>query len=599
MKLLRNFFLCFLCWFLIAGVAYYLFLPALNPHSIGFYLYVSIFCLLPAALLFLLSHIFSKSEKVKNISGKLSIAGFLLCVLIILFLLLAGWFNSSMFHAKKYASILPVTDFDFTEDIDEANALGKIALMDTDSARILGSRKIGSLSEVVSQFEVSEDYSQIDLNNAPAKVSALEYAGFFKYLANKSDGIPGYVKVDPVAQNADYITLNQGMIYVPSAYFQKDLMRHLRFLYPTKIFDYPHFEIDEEGMPFYIAPVIDYTVGLFGGETISGAVICNPVTGDCTYYDVDEIPSWADIIFNGDLLTQQYNWYGTLSGGFFNSIMAKKGCKTCTETTIDDNDDTLTINDYGYISKDGDIWIYTGVTSVNDDSSNIGFIMINERTAEAHYFSIAGADENSAMASAQGEVQEKGYTASFPSLINVDGQPTYVMVLKDSNGIVKLYAMVNVEQYNIVATAESLDSCFASYRRKLGGTGSGGDDLGTDSGTDSASDSEDGLGVDSASGLVNGSGADSSSSSTLTAGEPSSIPDYTQDDIKTRSFSIKNIQYVEINGNTYVYLTGNDDAIYKQRFADNEKLILLNLGDSVTAECVETEEGIFYIISIK
>jgi hypothetical protein len=407
----------------------------------------------------------------------------------------------------------------------------------------------------------------------------LEYAGFFKYLANKSDGIPGYVKVDPVAQNADYITLNKGMVYVPSAYFQKDLMRHLRFLYPTKIFCYPHFEIDEEGQPFYIAPVINYTIGLFGGETISGAVICDPVTGDCSYYDVDEIPSWADIIFDGDLLTQQYNWYGTLSGGFFNSIMAKKGCKTCTETTVDDGDDTVSMNDYGYISKDGDIWIYTGVTSVNDDSSNIGFIMVNERTAEAHYFSIAGADENSAMASAQGEVQEKGYTASFPSLINVDGQPTYVMVLKDSNGIVKLYAMVNVAQYNIVATSNSLDGCFASYRKKLDGTGSTGDED-----SDETNDSENN---------------ETSSIGTLNAGEQSFLPDYTQDDIETRSFSIKNIQYVEINGNTYVYLTGNDDAIYKQRFADNEKLVLLNLGDSVTGECVETGDGIFYIISME
>jgi hypothetical protein len=361
-------------------------------------------------------------------------------------------------------------------------------------------------------------------------------------------------------------------------------------------------------MPFYIAPVIDYTVGLFGGETISGAVICNPVTGDCTYYDVDEIPSWADIIFNGDLLTQQYNWYGTLSGGFFNSIMAKKGCKTCTETTIEDVDDTVSMNDYGYISKDGDIWIYTGVTSVNDDSSNIGFIMVNERTAEAHYFSIAGADENSAMASAQGEVQEKGYTASFPSLINVDGQPTYVMVLKDSNGIVKLYAMVNVEQYNIVATADSLDSCFASYRRKLGGTeldssleaASGdGSDLEASSETASGTASNSSSGSDGTNASVdNGLNAENSEVSSGAAFD-TGIPAYTQDDIVTRSFLIKSIQYVEINGNTYVYLTGNDDAIYKQRFADNEKLILLNLGDSVTGECVETENGVFYIIAME
>ena len=123
--------------------------------------------------------------------------------------------------------------------------------------------------------------------------------------------------------------------------------------------------------------------------------------------------------------------------------------------------------DYGYIAKDGDIWIYTGVTSVNDDASNIGFIMVNQRTQEAHAFAVPGADENSAMAAAEGEVQEKGYKASFPSLINVDGTASYVMVLKDASGIVKLYSMVNVEQYNLVTTSSNLDDCFSKYRLLL------------------------------------------------------------------------------------------------------------------------------------
>ena len=231
------------------------------------------------------------------------------------------------------------------------------------------------------------------------------------------------------------------------------------------------------------------------------------------------------------------------------------------------------MNDYGYIAKDGDIWIYTGVTSVNDDSSNIGFIMVNERTSEAHYFSIAGADENSAMASAEGEVQEKGYNASFPSLINVNNQPTYVMLLKDSNGISKLFAMVNVEQYNIVATASTLDECFTSYQRKLAGN-----DFETD---------------------ASGSSSSTEGGTPLTSEDDFVIPEYSEEDITERSFAIKNIQYVTIGGNTYVYLTGGDGGIYKQKFADNERLVLLNIGDSVTADCVETKENIWAIVAMK
>lgn len=577
MKTIRNTILCFLVWLLCAGSSYYIFLPALNIHSAGLYVYVILFLLLPATLLFVLSAALSKSSRSKNICNRLGVFTAVLSILIAVLLVLFQWFNSSMFHAKKYASILSAEEYDFSEDIDEATALNRIALMDTDSARILGNREIGSLSNVVSQFEVSYDYTQIDLGQIPTKVAPLEYAGFFKYLANKKEGIPGYVKVDPVTQNADYITLENGMHYVPSSYFQKDLMRHLRFQYPTKIFRNPHFEIDEEGNPYYIASVVDYTIGLFGGKTISGAVICDPVTGASSYYPVGEIPVWADVIFDGDLLTEQYNWHGKLSGGFFNSIMAKKGCKKCTETTtVDSEDEEVTASDYGYIAKDGDIWIYTGVTSVNDDASNIGFLMVNERTAEAHYFAVAGADENSAMASAEGEVQEKRYQSSFPSLINVNGQPTYVMLLKDSNGIAKLYAMVNVEQYNIVATASTLDDCMASYERKLAGN--------------QFENNED----------TDGTALDAGTSET--AGQSSGmvvIPSYSKDDLVTRTFAIKGIQYVEIDGNTYVYLTGGDGAIYKQRFADNEQLVLLNVGDSITALCAETGENVWVIDSME
>jgi len=570
MKTIRNFFLYFIPWILIVGIAYYIFLPAWNIHSIGMYVFLIIFCLAPAALLSLIAGTISKAQKQKTVFTRLFTGIAALCGILVAALVLLHWFNSTMFHAKSYASILSIQDYDFTEDIDEASALTKIALMDTDSARILGNREIGSLSEVVSQFEVARDYSQIDLGGLPYKVAALEYAGFFKYLSNKKNGIPGYVKIDPVAQSADYVTLQNGMIYVPSSYFQKDLTRHLRFSFPTKLFENIHFEVDEEGQPYYVASVIDYTIGLFGGKTVSGAIVCNPVTGKCTYYPTGEVPQWVDIVFDGDLLTQQYNWYGTLSGGFFNSIMAKKGCKKCTETvTLDDDDNYVSIPNYGYIAKDNDIWIYTGVTSVNKDSSNIGFLMVNERTAEAHFFTIAGADENSAMASAEGEVQEKGYNASFPSLINVNGNPTYIMVLKDANGLVKLYAMVNVEQYNIVATAATIDDCFSSYRRKLNGE--------TNISKEPSEDSP-------------------SSDNSISEGN---FPSYNEEDITEASFIITSIQYVDMEGNTYVYLIGNDGFIYKQKFADNEHLVLLKTGDSVRVQCISTGEGIYTILSLE
>lgn len=580
-------------WILWVALMYYLLLPAINIHSVGFWMFVIFVMLVPAGGLSATWMVARASQTGTKEYDRYGKPAGILCGAAVAFLglfLILLLIGAKMFHADDYASILPIEEYDFNQDIDQATAVSSIALMDTDSAVLLGNREIGSLSEVVSQYNVSEDYSQIDLGGSPVKVSALDYAGFFKYMGNRADGVPGYVQVDPVGQKAEYVALEDGMKYVPSAYFGKDLKRHLRSKYPTKIFGNIHFEVDEEGNPFYVASVYDYTIGVFGGETVQGAIVCDPVSGDCTYYNVGDIPRWVDNVFNGDLLVEQYNWYGKLSNGFWNSVFGKKGCKKCTETvngnSSDDEDEEETYApDYGYVAKDGDIWIYTGVTSVNDDASNIGFILVNERTSEAHYYEIAGADESSAMAAAEGEVQEKGYQASFPSLINVDDQPTYIMVLKDASGIVKLYAMVNVESYNVVTTASSLDECFTKYRALLG---NGGDVQ------DSGENASDGSGAD------DGNGQDDGSNQENGGGDDQSV-DETEEPVETSemTFVIAAISYIDVDGSTWVYLTGEDGNVYKQRFADNENLIFLKAGDSVTAQCAASADRIYRIYDMQ
>lgn len=539
-------------WVLWMVAMYYLCLPAINIHAKGFWSFLLIVVILPPSIALAIgqSVINFKNRRMqveKGLVGKSLKVLLGLFVVILVGLGLNAIFSSEFFHAKRYASILNIQEKEFSEDIDQSTALSKIALMDTSSAIRLGNRELGSLTDLVSQYNVSENYAQIDVMGAPMKVSALDYDGFFKWAGNRKQGVPGYVTVDPVGQNANYVELEQGMKYVPSAFFNERLERHLRFQYPTKIFGNIHFEVDEDGNPYYVACVYDYKVGLFSGETVKGAIVCDPVTGDSEYYDLDSIPTWVDKVFDGELLTTQYNWYGELSNGFWNSKIGKKGCKKCTET--DESDDSGYVADYGYIAKDGDIWIYTGVTSVNDDASNIGFILVNQRNAEAHYYVIAGADENSAMSAAEGEVQEKRYEASFPSLVNIDNQPTYVMVLKDSSGIVKMYAMVNVEQYNIVTTATNLDECFEKYRKKIG--------------SENIEETE-------------------NENSTLGKEE-------------TMEIEIASIQYVGIEGDTYVYLEAVDGKILCQKFAENESLITLRIGDKITATVRKNESGTYFM----
>ncbi len=521
----------------------YIFCPAINVHNIGLWILINIalwiFVIVERLVRGCKDFGWGTERKKTGSKGRskeirkfnFNIKSYLIPLALSVLILFLGIIGTTAFNATSYAKILTVTESDFSKDLSESVGTDSIALMDTASAQMLGDREIGALSDVVSQFNVSYDYTQIDYSGKPIKVAALEYAGFFKWSNNKDSGIQGYVTVDPVSMSASFKKC-EGMKYVPSAFFAEDAHRYIWSKYPTLMLDNLHFEIDESGKPYYVASVIEKTIGLFGGKTVSGCIVLDPVSGEVVKYDAANIPKWIDVVFYGDLLCEQYNWYGTFQNGFMNSIFAKKGCKQVTTYSSDEEADEETdetpVSDYGYVAKDGDIWIYTGVTSVNGDSSNIGFLLANERTGESRYYSIAGADEKSAMAAAEGEVQEKGYQASFPSLINIDGNPTYIMVLKDSGGLVKLYAAVNVEQYNIVTTATSQAECIQKYKAALG----------------------------------------------IENDEPA-------EDVKEKTITIASIKYIDIDGNTYIYLIDSDNSIFKAKASTHEDMLLLNVGDTV------------------
>ena len=197
-----------------------------------------------------------------------------------------------------------------------------------------------------------------------------------------------------------------------------------------------------------------FNIGLFGGETIGRVVLCNAITGETVDYAIDEVPEWIDRAYSADMLVQLYDYYGTLKHGFFNSVLGQKDCLKTTEG-------------YNYLAIDDDVWVYTGVTSVSGDQSNVGFVLMNQRTMETKYYAIEGATESSAMNSAQGEVQDLGYKAAFPLLLNISGEPTYFIALKDEAGLVKKYAMVNVHKYQVVAIGDTVNECEERYQELL------------------------------------------------------------------------------------------------------------------------------------
>lgn len=452
----------------IAVLYYYIELPAINIHSPGFWKFIIFVMLIVTVEVWLMNHrkaagggryrgnISAKEffSDFKTQAGSVLFKTAFVCTVILVVLYVAGNILSSpVINASKYQQLLKVETRNFTDDIKEVS-YDKIPLLDKDSASIIGTRVMGTMVDMVSQYEVDDMYSQINYKEKPVRVTPLRYGNLIKWFTNHKNGIPAYIRIDMTTQEAECVRLTEGIKYSKSDHFSRYIYRHLRFAYPTYIFDDINFEIDDNGTPYWVCPVKKYNIGLFGGQTVGRVVLCNAVTGEMTDYSVDEVPTWVDKVYSAELLIDLYDYNGSLKHGFINSVLSQKDCLKTTDG-------------YNYIALEDDVWVYTGITSVGQDNSNVGFVLMNQRTMETRYYEVSGAEEYSAMDSAKGRVQNLGYTATFPLIINISGQPTYFMALKDGAGLVKSYAMLNIEKYQNVAIGDSVLQCESNYIKLL------------------------------------------------------------------------------------------------------------------------------------
>lgn len=461
-KTLPRMLISLLITLVIGAVWFYISLPAINLHNTSFYSFVFIL-LLVYILVFMIVLGADTGRQDIHLKDYLSFAKNQCKAVVLVVIALAAIFvvgqiiSAPILRAGSYHELLEVGTGNFAEDIKPVS-YDEIPMLDEASASVLGDRKLGELSDMVSQFNVSQDYVQINYQGRPVRVASLEYGDFFKWFLNTKNGLPAYITVDMVTQEANVVRLSDlgmdGMRYSPSEYFNRDLNRFLRFHYPTYMFSSAHLEIDEEGQPWWVCPRETRTIGLFGGADIIGAVLLNASTGEHGYYGIDEIPTWVDRVYTASLITQQYDYYGTYINGFINSLIGQKEV-------------TVTTENFNYLAMNDDVYMYTGITSASSDQSNIGFLLSNQRTKETMYYPAPGAIESSAQRSAEGIVQDLGYTSTFPLLLNIGGQPTYFMSLKDSSQLVKMYAMVNVSQYQIVGQGTTVAACESDYISQL------------------------------------------------------------------------------------------------------------------------------------
>lgn len=458
--------LCVVGTLVLGALYYYLMLPPMNPKDMEFYMFFAAIFATYVALTVVVTKAMAKPEYIPYVKKQAIIPG-VAVGLLALVVVVGIAASSTFFRAKSYSRIIEVNDSgNFEKEIDrqDAKSYSNIPRLDELAAANLASRALSDLEKIgkVSQFTPYPLYTQINYKDNPVRVATLQYANLIKWFTNRAEGLPGYTIIDMADQTTEFVELNEPIRYSPADHFGRLLKRHLRFKYPTLIFAEPTFEIDDEGTPYWICSVLDKTIGLFGGPDVIGAVLVksNDINGACQYYSLDELKTdpevqWIDRIFSSELLVQQYNYYGKYQNGFWNSILGQKAVFITTEG-------------FNYIAKKDDVFMYTGVTSITSDESITGFVLVNQRTKEATFYRVSGAKEQSAMSVAQGKVKDKAYVASFPLLINVSGEPTYFMALKDNDQINQQFAMVNVKNFNkLFVVGDDLADCLAQYNALL------------------------------------------------------------------------------------------------------------------------------------
>lgn len=545
-------------------ITYYFMLPSLNFKSTDLYIFIGALAVIFTAANAILSGIITNPQYTEYVKKKAKIPAIIVIALVAV--VLVGYvISSTVFRASSYSKIISVDESkSFASDIQETD-FKSVPVLDNQAAAALANRSLGDLAKInkVSQFELSNQFTQINYKNSPVRVTTLAYGDIFKWLKNTKTGLPGYIVVDMVTQKAELVMFEEGsyMRYSTQEHFSKYLMRHVQFKYPTYIFDEPHFEIDEKGEPYWICPVLDKTIGLFGGTDVKGAVLVNAVTGETKEYTIDEIKNdasiqWIDVIYSNSLLVEQYNYHGRLSGGFINSIIGQEGVKMATEGS-----NFLALND--------DVYMYTGVTSANNDQAIIGFVLVNMRTKDANFYAVSGAKEYSAAASAEGAVQNYQYASTFPILLNISGQPTYFMSLKDTSNLVKRYAMVNVQNYQVVVTGETIAKCTEAYAEQL-------------------KQNNIKINVD-----IDSIQTDTQNPGNGNGDQPAVKYDKAKGkitDIRTAVMEGESVYFVKLDSNK---------AYFKVKASDYSSIVIANVGDVLTVEYEKSDKSIVDAVSVK
>ncbi len=428
----------------------YFVLVRINLRYIGIFFFIAIFLFIGWNIAFL--YIRFSENLFKKVA---TLAGASFGLFLIMFFVFGG---RPFLHAEEYSNLIEINEASFVNDINTVD-INSLPIVDKSYGAKLGTLKLGEYPGIGSEFQPG-DYSDIIYQGRQYLVAPLEYRGFFKWTSNKDTGTPGYILIDKVTSETKLINLREttgeGLKFVPSAFFGQDLSRHAYYNGLNKYrLENIFFEIDEEGMPFYVMQYSLPTIFINGGNKIDKIAVVNAIDGEINIYEPSQVPDWVESVYPNSLMFEHLNYWGSLQDGWLNSIFAQRGVlQTSTGTRV--------------VMNEGELFYFTGLTSAGNDESTIGFIYTNMRTYETKLYRFPGATEEAAMNKALTLIPQTNISTSFPIPMNVLNTPTYYILIKGEDGRIIRHVFIKIQDLEFTSISEvSKSDAYNRYITKL------------------------------------------------------------------------------------------------------------------------------------
>lgn len=362
--------------------------------------------------------------------------------------------SAPILHANAYYKMLgkevPANFHDALPPID----IDQAPLVSQDMALQAMQKRLSEIASLGSQVAVGTPVKQL-VRDKLVWVAFLEHSGFFKWF---SDGAtPGYLVVSAHDPADVKLVMELGgkplrLRYLQSGYFGDYVERHA-YLSGQSTIGLTDFEpeIDDDGVPYYVGTVYEHRVGFSGSES-TGIITVNAVSGEVKRYQLGTEPAWVDRIQAEEFILEQMQDRGEYVHGYINL----------------NNEGRLRVDgvlDLVYGSDQRPYWV-GGMTSKGKNNGLSGFYFVDSRTKTVRWFKVPSVSQATAAHAVENVNPEKHYTATNPLPFLVNGAPTYVMALRDVQGVSRAFGMVDMRNNQVIGVADTLNATLRSYQSK-------------------------------------------------------------------------------------------------------------------------------------